>query len=135
MTLRLRKDDVIGAALLAALLIFVLAPLLTVIVWAFADQWRPPALLPTQWGVRYWAMLLARADVVQALTTSLFISLLATFVFYGWGLGRWNRVGPAAETALAIALFVGVQLPLSTLWLRRFRAGPLEALWRRFTYG
>ena len=35
MTLRLRKDDVIGAALLAALLIFVLAPLLTVIVWNF----------------------------------------------------------------------------------------------------
>jgi putative spermidine/putrescine transport system permease protein len=80
MTLALRKDDVIGAALLAALLIFVLAPLLTVIVWAFADQWRPPALLPTQWGVRYWAMLLARADVIQALTISLFISLLVTLV-------------------------------------------------------
>ena len=80
MTLALRKDDFIGAALLAALLIFVLAPLLTVIVWAFADQWRPPALFPTQWGVRYWAMLLARADVVQALTISLFISLLVTIV-------------------------------------------------------
>ena len=42
----LGKDAVIGAVLLAALLIFVLAPLLTVIVWAFADQWRPPALWP-----------------------------------------------------------------------------------------
>ncbi len=69
------------------------------------------------------------------LTNYLLQTLLASFVFYGWGLGRWNTVGPAAETALAIALFVGVQLPLSTLWLRRFRAGPLEALWRRFTYG
>jgi uncharacterized membrane protein YeiB len=46
-----------------------------------------------------------------------------------------TRQGRPRRTALAIALFVGVQLPLSTLWLRRFRAGPLEALWRRFTYG
>jgi len=76
----LGKDAVIGAVLLAALLIFVLAPLLTVIVWAFADQWRPPALWPTQWGVRYWHILLARADVVQSLTISLFISLVVTIV-------------------------------------------------------
>jgi len=69
------------------------------------------------------------------LSNYLLQTLLASYVFYGWGLGRWNTAGPAAETALAIALFVGVQLPLSTLWLRRFRAGPLEALWRRFTYG
>jgi putative spermidine/putrescine transport system permease protein len=76
--LKIRKDDAIGAALLAALLVFVLAPLLTVILWAFADQWRPPALLPTQWGVRYWGMLFARADVVQSLAISLFISLIVT---------------------------------------------------------
>jgi uncharacterized protein len=69
------------------------------------------------------------------LTNYLLQTLLASFVFYGWGLGRWNTVGPAAETALALVLFVAIQLPLSTLWLRRFGAGPLEALWRRFTYG
>jgi putative spermidine/putrescine transport system permease protein len=78
MTVGLRKDDAIGSVLLAALGIFVLAPLLTVIIWAFADQWRPPALLPTQWGTRFWTMLLARADVVQALSMSFFISLIVT---------------------------------------------------------
>src|SRR5437660_4924794 len=80
MTVRLRKDDVIGAVLLVALGIVILAPLLTMIVWAFADQWRPPALLPTQWGVRYWTMLLARADVIEALAISFFISLTVTVV-------------------------------------------------------
>jgi putative spermidine/putrescine transport system permease protein len=78
MRLALRRDDAIGAVLLAALVIFVLAPLLTVIVWAFADQWRPPALLPTHWGLHYWGMLLARADVVQALILSVFVSLVVT---------------------------------------------------------
>jgi uncharacterized protein len=69
------------------------------------------------------------------LTNYLLQSALATFVFYGWGLGLWNSVGPAGEIALAVVLFVGVQLPLSHAWFRRFRYGPLEYLWRRFTYG
>jgi uncharacterized protein len=69
------------------------------------------------------------------LTNYLLQSVLATFVFYGWGLGLWNSVGPAGEIALAVVLFVGVQLPFSHAWFRRFRYGPLEYLWRRFTYG
>ena len=68
------------------------------------------------------------------LTNYLLQTLLATFVFYGWGLGWWGRAGAAAETAVAVALFVLVQLPFSTAWLRRHRAGPLESLWRAFTY-
>jgi uncharacterized protein len=69
------------------------------------------------------------------LSNYLLQTVLASFVFYGWGLGLWGRAGPAAETLLALALFVFVQLPLSLWWLGRFRSGPLEYLWRRFTYG
>jgi uncharacterized protein len=69
------------------------------------------------------------------LSNYLLQTALATFVFYGWGLGFWNSAGPAAEVALAVVLFVAIQLPLSHLWLKRFRYGPLEYLWRRFTYG
>jgi len=69
------------------------------------------------------------------LTNYLLQSALATFVFYGWGLGLWNSVGAAGEIALAVVLFVAIQLPLSHAWLKRFRYGPLEYLWRRFTYG
>ena len=69
------------------------------------------------------------------LTNYLLQTLLASFCFYGWGLGWWGRADAAFETALAIALFTCIQLPFSTLWLARHRAGPLESLWRFFTYG
>ncbi len=68
------------------------------------------------------------------LTNYLLQTALASFVFYGWGLRLWNTTGPAAEVALAVALFVFVQLPFSSAWLARRRHGPLEVLWRRFTY-
>jgi uncharacterized protein len=69
------------------------------------------------------------------LSNYLLQTVLASFVFYGWGLGWWNRAGATRETVLALALFVFVQLPLSSVWLARFRYGPLEYAWRRFTYG
>ncbi len=68
------------------------------------------------------------------LTNYLMQTALATFVFYGWGLGQWDRVGPATESLLAITLFLFVQLPFSAWWLARHRFGPLELAWRRFTY-
>lgn len=69
------------------------------------------------------------------LTNYLGQTVLASFVCYGWGLGRWGRLGALEETALAVALFVLVQLPLSAWWLSRFPGGPLERLWRRLSYG
>ena len=51
------------------------------------------------------------------------------------GSASGTRPAPAVEIALAVLLFVAVQLPLSSAWLARFRYGPLEYLWRRFTYG
>lgn len=62
-------------------------------------------------------------------------SLLGTFIFHGWGLGLWGQLGPLAQTLLALGLFALVQVPLSLWWLRRHELGPLEALWRRLTYG
>ena len=71
-------DEVIGVALLAALVIFVLGPLVGVLLWAFADVWRSPSVLPTEWGLKYWGMLLARADVQRAIPISLSISTIVT---------------------------------------------------------
>ena len=69
------------------------------------------------------------------LSNYLLQTLMASFVFYGWGLGFWGRATPLVEMVLPIALFFVVQLPLSAWWLSRFRYGPVEYLWRRFTYG
>ena len=69
------------------------------------------------------------------LTNYLMQTLIATTIFYGWGLGLWGTVGPAAGLALAFAIFFFIQVPVSLWWLRRFRFGPLEWLWRLLTYG
>ena len=69
------------------------------------------------------------------LTNYLMQTMLATFIFYGWGLGLWGRVGPALDLAIAFAIFFVVQVPLSKWWLARFELGPMEWLWRRLTYG
>jgi putative spermidine/putrescine transport system permease protein len=75
---RINRDSVVGVLILAALVVLVAAPLLVILVWAFADQWRPPAPLPTAWGLHYWDALLARADVKSALPLSIVLSATVT---------------------------------------------------------
>jgi uncharacterized protein len=69
------------------------------------------------------------------LTNYLMQSVICTTIFYGWGFGWWGQVGPAAQLALAFAIFFLLQVPASLLWSRRYAQGPLEAAWRRLTYG
>lgn len=69
------------------------------------------------------------------LTNYLLQTAIATTIFYGWGLGFWNRGGPLAWLVLALAIYVLVQVPLSVWWLKRFEYGPMEYLWRVLTYG
>jgi uncharacterized protein len=77
----------------------------------------------------------------MALSNYLLQSLVCTFIFYRYdfgsfqlGLGQFGYWGPAACLALTVAIFV-CQVPLSVLWLRVFRFGPMEWLWRSLTYG
>jgi uncharacterized protein len=69
------------------------------------------------------------------LTNYLMQTLIATTIFYGWGFGLWNQVGPALDFVLAVGIFFIVQVPLSAWWLKRFELGPMEWLWRKLTYG
>lgn len=84
-----------------------------------------------------WSARLSPIAIVgrMPLTNYLMQTAMATFIFYGWGLGLWGKVGPAASLVVAIALFFIVQVPLSRWWLGRFETGPMEVLWRRLSYG
>ena len=68
------------------------------------------------------------------LTNYLMQSVVCTLLFYGYGLGLIDQVNPAAALLLSLAIW-GLQIPVSVLWLRRFRFGPMEWLWRAATYG
>lgn len=74
------RPDWIGLALAVTLSIVIIGPMLVVGLWAFAEQWRYPSLLPQQWGLRFWHQTLARPDVWTALRTSLALSFVVTAV-------------------------------------------------------
>ena len=67
------------------------------------------------------------------LTTYLSQSLICTAIFYGWGFGRAFTLRSAACVELALAIFA-LQVVVAHLWLRRFRFGPAEWLWRALVY-
>ena len=70
----------------------------------------------------------------MALSNYLLQSVVCTTIFYSYGLGLYGKVGPAAGLALTVLIFL-LQVPLSIWWLRHFRFGPAERLWRTLTYG
>ena len=77
-----------------------------------------------------WAEPLGR----MAFTNYILQSLVLGWIFYGYGLGLFGKIGSAAGLALAVALYV-VQAIVSRWWLDRFRYGPIEWLWRTLMYG
>lgn len=70
----------------------------------------------------------------MALTNYLLQSIVLSAIFYGWGLGLFGRLGEAEAAAIGVTLFAA-QVGVSALWLRRYRFGPVEWLWRSFAYG
>lgn len=86
------------------------------------------------WGVRWSRHLQWLAPAGRmALSNYLGQSLVCTLVFYGYGLGWFEQMGRASQLLFAVGLFA-LQVLLSQLWLRRFQYGPVEWLWRAFTY-
>jgi uncharacterized protein len=67
------------------------------------------------------------------LTTYISQSLICTFLFYGWGLGWAGHVWAARCIGLALLVFT-IQIVACHVWLRRFRFGPLEWVWRTLVY-
>jgi uncharacterized protein len=65
----------------------------------------------------------------MALTNYLLQSAICVVVFYGFGLGLFAEWSLAWLLAFAVLVYLA-QMLLSWLWLRRFRQGPLEWLWR-----
>lgn len=68
-----------------------------------------------------------------ALSVYLGESLIASFLSFHWGLGWFGQVGGLERLALALAIFGALSIA-ANLWLRAFRMGPMEWLWRKGTY-
>ena len=79
LTKTVRREG-LSVVLIVALFTIIIGPMLTVVLWAFADVWRYPSLVPTQWGTSFWAETLARADLATAFPLSVGLAITVTLL-------------------------------------------------------
>jgi uncharacterized protein len=70
----------------------------------------------------------------MAFTNYIVQTLICTTIFYGHGLGLFGQIERQEQILIVFAVWA-FQLVGSPVWLRYFRFGPLEWLWRSLTYG
>jgi uncharacterized protein len=96
---------------------------------AYVSAFSLLALSPV-WGQRLQVL----APVGQmALSNYLTHSIVCTTIFYGYGLGLFGQMGMAVGIGLTFVIYL-LQIPISHWWMKRFKYGPAEWLWRSLTY-
>lgn len=70
----------------------------------------------------------------MAFTNYIMHSLICTWFFFGYGLNYYGELEYYQLYFLVAAIWIA-QLIISPIWLRSFRFGPLEWMWRSLTYG
>jgi uncharacterized protein len=90
------------------------------------------AALNTRTGCKLlaWAAPLGR----MAFTNYLLQSVICSWIFFGYGFGLFGRVGMPTALAIGTGIYVA-QVLFSAQWLRYYRFGPVEWLWRSLMYG
>lgn len=115
------------------------------------SHWLPPAVtynvrrISTMLGHIGLIMLVSRIEIFgwlwrslraagqMAFTNYVLQSVSCTGIFYGYGLGYYGQL-QYYQLFYVVAGVGLLQLIISPLWLRYFRFGPLEWLWRSLTY-
>lgn len=76
----------------------------------------------------------ALANVGQmAFTNYLLQSIICTLIFYGYGFGNYHKLSFHQLYYVVFAVWI-LQLIYSSIWLKYFRFGPFEWVWRSLTY-
>ncbi|HEY0660535.1 MAG TPA: DUF418 domain-containing protein [Lysobacter sp.] len=111
-------------------------------LWTLASQLMALAALPASVGAACAVLWVLSAGVRlgwlapagrMALSNYLMQSVVGTMVFYGYGAGLAGQIDRVGQLLLVVVVFA-LQLALSHWWLRHFRFGPVEWLWRAVTY-
>lgn len=69
----------------------------------------------------------------MSLTCYVTQALIGIPLFYGYGFALYHYVGSFFSVLIGIAIFI-IQCVFAHYWLKRFTYGPLEWLWRSFTF-
>jgi len=70
----------------------------------------------------------------MSMTTYLTQSIVATTIFYSYGLGLYGKMDLVTGTWLAVGVFI-IQIIFAEIWFTKFKQGPVESLWKQATYG
>lgn len=68
-----------------------------------------------------------------AFSNYLLQTFICTTLFYGYGFGFFGQFERWQQACVVILVWI-FQLWISPIWLAKFRSGPMEFLWRSFTY-
>ena len=69
----------------------------------------------------------------MSLTNYLLQSVIGSFIFCGYGLGLYDKVGVTYAVLIGLAMVIG-QYAFTRYWFIRHERGPLEGLWRKLTW-
>lgn len=70
----------------------------------------------------------------MSMTVYLSQSIIATTIFYSYGLGYYGKMDVWTGTWMAVGIFC-IQMIFAEIWFSKFKQGPVEAIWKRVTYG
>jgi uncharacterized protein len=96
--------------------------------------WVGVVMLVYRRGILVWLSSALAAVGRTAFSNYILQTLICTTIFYGHGLGLFGQVERTGQIGIVFAVWA-FQLAVSPIWLRHFRFGPLEWLWRCLTYG
>lgn len=69
----------------------------------------------------------------MSLTNYISQSMLGSILYYGYGVGLWEKTGATTSLFIASGIFT-IQLLFSRWWLSHHKQGPLEYLWKKWTW-
>jgi uncharacterized protein len=69
----------------------------------------------------------------MAFTNYIMQTVICTTIFFGHGFGLYGKVERVWQFAIVVVVWL-LQLSICPIWLRYFRFGPLEWVWRSLTY-
>ena len=112
---------------------------------AFGGVLHAIARLPVALGHVAIVMMICKAGLLRWITRPLaavgqtafscyiLTSIICTTIFYGYGFSQFGRLERYQIYLIVLGVWL-VLLVVSPLWLKRFKFGPLEWLWRSLTY-
>ena len=66
--------------LLAAFILFFYVPLINMLMLAFANEYQAPAILPQEWGFKWWQYVFSQDSLVSSIVQSFIVAIVTTIV-------------------------------------------------------